>query len=980
MSLDIGLDALTLQDVESLVSPHVFLRARDSHVRGAVLDLNRAGQRLVARVAEGGASHHQVTISANDSGIDETDCTCSYARDMGLTCKHAIAALLRWIEVRPGLPPPTPTRGAELSRLAAGRREASPFALLSPGPEAPVFSLGGAATRPPPRTQDLPRPPSPPPARVGAPSPPPAPAAARRRPPGPGRALVEGHFHRAGLESQVDFDREGPSLAVRLREPGTHRSATLVYPAAEVPAVLRDLRGRGGLRWTSAARTVRIYKRAAIPELHADFDARERLVLKPVWRLPRLKGKERCLSPAELAKGRVSLEWFWDGKAFFPLAQVPRALRAEFEYAEPRTLEADEIPEWLFGRRAELQGEGGFRPSPAVARARVTTARLRGVGLRRAAEGWFKLDPRYEAAGHALTLNQLLRREGGSRYLRRGEDWIVLPNDPLVELARRRPAPPADGTIDVAPLDFLRLRARWEDGVRLEVEPGSGDLGPLLAGLERSSPPAPAPPPPGLVGELRPYQRAGYEWLWFLRRSGLHAVLADDMGLGKTHQTLALLLAAHAEGSARRTLVVCPTSVLDHWERKLREHAPSLAPYLFHGPRRGSGLPPAAEHPVVLTTYSILTREADALAKEKWEVVVLDEAQKIKNGKTQMARAAKRLDARFRLALTGTPIENRLSELWSLFDFMLPSYLGTEREFRERFETPIARQGEREPQRVLRRLIHPFKLRRLKSEVLSELPSKVEDLRYCSLAPAQAALYRSALENEGESLLAGLRDEERRIDYLHILAVLTRLKQICDHPALVLDTPGSRALPSGKFELFREILEEALDSGQKVVVFSQYLGMLDLIEEHLRRLGVNWSGLRGATRDRAQAIRRFQNSPDCRVFAGSLLAGGLGIDLTAASVVIHYDRWWNAAREEQATDRVHRIGQTRGVQVIKLITQGTLEEKIDAMIRAKRELMDQVVQADEDVVKSLTRGDLIELLTFAGARRSPSGQGPPASR
>jgi SNF2 family DNA or RNA helicase len=328
-----------------------------------------------------------------------------------------------------------------------------------------------------------------------------------------------------------------------------------------------------------------------------------------------------------------------------------------------------------------------------------------------------------------------------------------------------------------------------------------------------------------------------------------------------------------------------------------------------------------------------------------------------------MAQAARALRARHRLALTGTPIENRPSELWAIFDFLMPGYMGSAERFRERYEAPIVRDGDGRAGAALRRVVHPFKLRRLKQEVLADLPPKVEDLRFCHLSSHQAALYREVVASQGRRLADELRRPGTRVDYLHIFAVLTRLKRICNHPALVLEGGRGRGLASGKFDLFKELMEEALEGEAKVVVFSQYLEMLDLIEAWLAAHRVGFSGLRGSTRERGKAVQRFQEDPACRVFVGSLMAGGLGIDLTAASIVIHYDRWWNAAREDQATDRVHRIGQSRGVQVLKLVTRGTLEEKIDAMIRAKAAMMNTIVEKDDAALKSLSREELIELLS-----------------
>lgn len=311
-------------------------------------------------------------------------------------------------------------------------------------------------------------------------------------------------------------------------------------------------------------------------------------------------------------------------------------------------------------------------------------------------------------------------------------------------------------------------------------------------------------------------------------------------------------------------------------------------------------------------------------------------------------------------------------ELWSVFEFLLPGYLGSARTFRQYFEVPIAQRGDAHAAERLRRLVHPFKLRRCKAEVLKELPPKVEDVRWCEMTAHQAALYCATLRQRAGALVERLRDRSRPIDYIHIFAALTRLKRICDHPALVLSSRRARALGSGKFMVFQELMEEALGEGQKVVVFSQYLEMLDLIAAWLSRKGISYVQLRGSTRHRGKVIATFQREPSCRVFLGSLLAGGLGIDLTAASVVIHYDRWWNAAREDQATDRVHRIGQPRGVQVFKLVSKGTLEERIDRMIERKRAMMDVLVTSDAESLKAFTREELIGLLTAVPDATSPA--------
>jgi SNF2 family DNA or RNA helicase len=308
-----------------------------------------------------------------------------------------------------------------------------------------------------------------------------------------------------------------------------------------------------------------------------------------------------------------------------------------------------------------------------------------------------------------------------------------------------------------------------------------------------------------------------------------------------------------------------------------------------------------------------------------------------------------------KLGLTGTPIENALTELKALFDLVLPGYLGSDEQFARRTASGVD---------TVRRMIAPFVLRRVKAAVLDELPEKIEDIRKCELSEEALGLYRQALASKGAPLVEQLRSSAAPLPYIHIFALLTLLKRICDHPALVGGRPDAyQRYRSGKWDLFQELLFESLDGGQKVVVFSQFLGMLAIMERLLRDLGVGYAVLTGATRERGQVIRRFNEDPACRVFLGSLRAGGTGIDLVGGTVVIHYDRWWNAAREDQATDRVHRIGQRRAVQVFKLVTEGTLEEKISAIIERKRRLMESVVRPDDARLdKIFSREELIDLL------------------
>jgi SNF2 family DNA or RNA helicase len=436
------------------------------------------------------------------------------------------------------------------------------------------------------------------------------------------------------------------------------------------------------------------------------------------------------------------------------------------------------------------------------------------------------------------------------------------------------------------------------------------------------------------------------------------------MGLGKTHQVMALMLALREHGGVEEPfLVVCPTTVLSHWEEKIQVHAPGLKLAVFHGGQRNLD-DSLKQGNVILSTYGILRNDVEQFEHIPFALAVFDEIQHVKNPDTKAYEAAYRLNSKIKLGLTGTPIENTLWELKALFDLTVPGYLGAEKDFRERYVQPIEAASSSSTRESLSRLISPFTLRRLKNTVLDELPDKIEDIRNCRLSDDQVKLYRDAIAARGQRLVNVLKNDGEVVPYMHIFALLNLLKQICNHPAQVNGSAEDyEQYHSGKWDLFEEIILECLDSDQKIVIYSQYLEMIRIIEKFLQKLEVGHVVLTGASRKRGEIISRFNKDPDCRIYVGSLKAGGMGIDLVSASVVIHYDRWWNAAKEDQATDRVHRIGQKRGVQVFKLVTQGTLEEKISAIIDKKRRLMDSIIPEDDpNLLKAFSREELIEML------------------
>lgn len=523
-------------------------------------------------------------------------------------------------------------------------------------------------------------------------------------------------------------------------------------------------------------------------------------------------------------------------------------------------------------------------------------------------------------------------------------------------------------TIHLSTLELIRLNA-FES---IEVQKAKGTNYEHSLELLRELTEFRIPEPPnvtGLKSSLRPYQEIGLNWLWFLYHHSLSGLLCDDMGLGKTHQSMALMesiINYHKQRNEQRKhfLIICPTSVLYHWQEKLEQFLPELRVCTHYGLNRS--LEDFSQYDVLLTSYGVWRMEHETLCKMPFELAIFDEIQIAKNHNSRIHSSLLCVNANMRLGLTGTPIENHLRELKSLFDLVLPTYMPNETDFRDFFIRPIEKERDVARRELLSRFIKPFVLRRKKEDVLTDLPEKTEEIAHCGLANEQVLLYDDVLRRSREEVIRELRDGKTPIPYIHVFSILSSLKQICNHPASYLKKPLEyKSHHSGKWELFLELLNEARESRQKVVVYSQYLAMLDIIEEYLNEHGIAYATIRGSTSDRGEQIKRFNNDPNCEVFVGSLQASGLGVDLTAGSVVIHYDRWWNAARENQATDRVHRIGQTRGVQVFKLVTKGTFEERIDAMISRKGQLMEDVVTRDDhQLLKNLDRNELIELLQF----------------
>ncbi|MFI6758009.1 DEAD/DEAH box helicase [Micromonospora sp. NPDC050417] len=496
-----------------------------------------------------------------------------------------------------------------------------------------------------------------------------------------------------------------------------------------------------------------------------------------------------------------------------------------------------------------------------------------------------------------------------------------------------------------------------------------GPLGDLLAGqAERHL--TPRDEPAGFRGTLRPYQKRGLAWLAFLQSLGLGGVLADDMGLGKTVQLLALL--AGDEPGCGPTLLVCPMSLVGNWQREAAKFAPELRVHVHHGAERARGgtfTEAVRDADLVLTTYSVAARDAVELAEVDWHRLVVDEAQAIKNAATRQAAAVRALPARHRIAVTGTPVENRLADLWSIMEFANPGLLGTSTAFKKRYAVPIERHGDDDAAQRLRRITGPFVLRRTKTDksIISDLPEKLEMEVLCNLTAEQGSLYQAVVDDMMARIESSSGIERRGL----VLATMTKLKQVCNHPAQLLRDGSNLVGRSGKLARLEEIVDEVLVAGEKALLFTQYAEFGNMLRAHLSaRLGREVLYLHGGVGKAARdnLVSRFQSDGGPPLFVLSIKAGGTGLTLTAANHVVHVDRWWNPAVEDQATDRAFRIGQRRAVQVRKFVCAGTVEEKISAMIAEKRGLAAKIVGTGEQWVTELSTSELRGLFALeAGA-------------
>jgi len=670
---------------------------------------------------------------------------------------------------------------------------------------------------------------------------------------------------------------------------------------------------------------------------------------------------------------------------FEPLAEVTYDYPDEYEDAY--TLRsAAAWPEFVCRRLPELRAQGwqvelddSFRYRPAEVG--EWTADVEESG-----NDWFDLSLGVEVDGKRRNVlpilltairarPDLLERDKAGREREDDSIIVVLEDGRImpVPLARVRPLLSVlHELIDVGLTPKVRLPRL--DAARLADLEQAADLkwsggekvrrfGARLAGFSGIEPVA---APRGLRAELRPYQMQGLAWLQFLRSFELAGILADDMGLGKTVQALAHILVEKEAGRLDRpALVVAPTSVVPNWKAEAARFAPGLRVHVSHGLKRKEAFGQFARSDLVLTTYPLLARDKDALIAQEFHLVVLDEAQQIKNARTQAAKVVQQLEARHRLCLTGTPLENHLGELWSLFHFLLPGFLGDADTFRRLYRTPIEKRAD-EPRRLsLARRIRPFVLRRTKEQVAADLPPKSEMVEKVELAGPQSDLYETVRAAMHERVRAEIAARGLAQSQIVVLDALLKLRQICCDPRLLKLDAAKKVKESAKLERLLEMLEELLAEGRRVLLFSQFTSMLELIEAELKARGIGYVKLTGETRDRKKPVDAFQ-ARKVPLFLISLKAGGTGLNLTAADTVIHYDPWWNPAVENQATDRAHRIGQDKPVFVYKLIAAGSVEEKIAQMQAKKAALAAGVLGGSAGAAAQLTKDDIAALFEPMG--------------
>ncbi len=720
---------------------------------------------------------------------------------------------------------------------------------------------------------------------------------------------------------------------------------------------LKGIRGNSGRQWEYwQSHTHFEIRRQSVPLIYrVGFSAESDLEIEPMVAL----GDGRFEALAKIGKPGSKNLYFHDKLGYFGIQTGLSPFEMSYATAGVHQIDAQDVKAFLKQHRETLDGLDRAQMDEAVfGDVVVEYFDSLAVQLHRHDDRGFSIGLDASLGNKVMDLPQLVQLlgPGKGRYRKVGNKLLDTAGYDaafLTTLLRQNGGSLSEE--DLAKLsagELLRLLALFKD--RLSVQTND-----LTASIYQNLSSFKTPNIPSLDHTkltLRPYQQVGYEWLYFLKNYGLGGLLCDQMGLGKTHQGMALIAAVLKERPASQILVVAPTSVLFHWREKLNDFCPEVAIEVYHGPDRN--LAQALEKSrVLISTYGTLRNDARQLDEYRFELVLFDEIQNLKNKDTKAYKSLSLLKAHCKIGLTGTPIENDISELKNLLDLVFPGFLGSDAHFKRFFVDPVTKFNNARARESMKAMVNPFTLRRSKDQVLTDLPEKTEDMLSYSLSAYERDIYDQFRQQGKKSLNSGDHN------YTHVFQLVEKLKQICNHPGLFHKHYDYKAYPSTKWDMFTELLEEALLSGEKVVVFTQYLGMLTMFKAYLEDRGVDYAVIQGETKDREGEQKRFQTDPQCRVFLGSLRAAGVGIDLTAGSILFHYDRWWNPAREEQATDRIHRIGQKNSCQVFKFKAYDSVESRIDKIIRRKARLLQDVVGFDSgSVAKSISLDELLEVL------------------
>lgn len=773
-------------------------------------------------------------------------------------------------------------------------------------------------------------------------------------------------LERDGQRYRVELKMIETLQSLRSLNPTVRPDGALVFDF--LPPVLAYMRRRKDVKETGASSVLSVSDVALKPHAVVDYAPNVGITVSTGYKRD---GFEELLKRGELKVTRDG-GYARFGNVFHPVEEVVSKEAARWLNARRTDVALDKVPEFFARDLVLLKTDFSAVLTDQAKRVRVLQAPPKPrVAVQCTEPGWLDFVVEYEAGSYVLDESAMRAAvESRASHVQCGEYGFV-PIDSAT-LERTESALKELGAVPLSvgyrvPVTCFSSLEEFIDrigGARVLSEEYAAFLSELSgfepdesfalssqaeANLERA----------GFV--LRPYQRAGIHWLNWLRENHLHGILADDMGLGKTVQAICALNIAHERQEVDRpSLIVCPRSVVPFWVREVRRCVPEIKIFPYGGPGRDRSVWSRAGKCWFVTTYETLSRDIDIVSKTPFYFVILDEATKIKNPDAQRTQAIKSVNAMHRLALTGTPVENRLADMWSILDFLIKGLFGSQSRFTTRYETPIA-EGDTKAAEELAQRIRPFLLRRLKADVAKDLPEKIEIEDWCDLTEEQRSLYGQIQDK----LARPLRDQIEagtKVNYqLNILTILTRLKQVCDHPALITGEKTPLFGRSEKFDTTIERIQEITAKGERVVVFSHFLKTLDLFDLAFAERGITSIRIDGSTQDRQALIDRF-NAGHVGVALCSIQACGHGITLTAANHVIHFDRWWNPAVEDQATDRVHRIGQDKTVYVYRTLTSGTLEEKIATLLERKRDLAESVVGAAIGQPMQWTREELLELL------------------